>query len=1364
MAQALAAWGVTTSEALVKALKRPDSQKDETPNRIDIVQAAWADDEMYVPKKTELLLDATLETLSNSAKPKALNPCYLDARYWRFLQEALSPDASELLHALAGKYHFLQLAANVLSNADAALWGEAARPLATLARASIRRNGATHIDAVNASFLDVLRALPSVCQQTQVPATSALVAAMLEHWRPALELGSNAKKTSKFFVSESLEAFAAAFVHVESLNAPALLALLTEVSACALFGPPSPSSAKETQSHLEILDTLTEALVARLQSNEAVLAAFPCFLTQLVQAMQASGDSHVLPASLRKSVLERYIVPVCAAMHSGLQEKGTSFANVAVKARYALVTQIEAFALYQAGTDDEVWSALWTQLCADTLSYMRIHDSTSDCFATLLALWNVHSDALTVHLVDIFAETTRVKSEAWGKAQALIQSILDHFAQLREMPRIIQVACQVLTKVAAALDVNVKLAQSPFFCQETVSLWETRLRDATSHNQALPLLEDTLHSADQSLSESIPRFLGINHVLMFVTKNVGLNQNVELQPVLENIVSFTDRCIGFGDTSSAHELVVASGLRLRFVLMRRTLRRALATDESPPSFVAIRDLEQITKRFTSREPELVVESFRTALGAVEAAQIYNKADANAQKQLTAIVQGPLLQALELTAPKTLPRWDGQIFGMPAAFLPVALWRLITTRWLPVLDATTPDQLRSLILYLQGTLCEEGSRLQTMQAELSRMALRNAQFLEQRHYRIALLDCAANSTAWINLKNSPSSSINTNDVKQTLALTGLLDTLPITYFSRDSIDLLFPRLAWLNAALTVQNFPVPWIHLSGFLYRLVDMLNTIPQMIPIEDYIQALARLNVGVPLFVDRSMELLRMMLRFQKYDVHQLPKLLASFSSSQEMAQQTFTTILEWLADSDTILTFEHCSPLLQDVSPPEVVGNWSKAEVHYAELRLRAYAAQLRLCQTVRAPAPSDVANASTQITEAVGSLCTAVQSGVLTSTDAEPLARALFSTLITLHPVVPSTRPYVTLSVVFAALYVTLQDTATWLLPHFVSVVSQMPTDTYAETLEALEAAFADDEMHGELTACNVQDRMALLKALAVMLQHGPSGTSRIASERLSSLLVRLPLILHNSPLLAAPAVELIERVCNYRALILRPLDVPRIFAMVTVLIGPSGHEDRVNFSCPSGPIFSGIVSALRAMVRLRKDLLNPFLPQFTELLCLLIPLLQSLQRHNVGRSQLRRLAAAMPAWLDVATCPLGVTEARALTRLYTEIPAKSTSIATIVAQKRRRLSSDEHTSTTESLARSMSKHAVYILVAYVRCVTQGITTLATPVRQELQAGLFALCDLVNKYERDAVLKGMLDASGQVVFKTLWSDWERQRYKGA
>ncbi|WFC94296.1 hypothetical protein MBRA1_000925 [Malassezia brasiliensis] len=268
MAHALVAWGVTTSEALVKALKRPDTGLNGQPTRIDLLFEAWNDHSMYIPKKTELLVDAAIETLSQSAKPKTHEPYHLNPRYWKFLQEVLPHDASDLLHILAGKYHFLQLTSHVLSDADASLWATAAPVLARIVRAGVRRHGATHVDAVNACFVDVFRALPRICEAAQVDVTAEFLAAMLEYWRLALELGSNAKKTSKFFIQESLDAFASAWDHAESLGASELRALLMDLSESSLFGPPTLSGGREMQ---PILDTVASFAFAATTARLALV-------------------------------------------------------------------------------------------------------------------------------------------------------------------------------------------------------------------------------------------------------------------------------------------------------------------------------------------------------------------------------------------------------------------------------------------------------------------------------------------------------------------------------------------------------------------------------------------------------------------------------------------------------------------------------------------------------------------------------------------------------------------------------------------------------------------------------------------------------------------------------------------------------------------------------------------------------------------------------------------------------------------------------------------------------------------------------------------------------------------------------------
>ncbi|KAI3625576.1 hypothetical protein CBS9595_000937 [Malassezia furfur] len=1360
MAHALDAWGVTTSEALVKALKRPDTGRDGKPMRIDLLFEAWNDKSMYIPKKTELLVDAAIETLSQSAKPKTSKPYHLNPRYWEFLQEALPHDASDLLHGLAGKYHFLQLTSHVLSDADASLWATAAPVLARIVRAGVRRHGAIHVDAVNACFVDVFRSLPRLCEATQVGVTAKFLTAMLEYWRPALELGSNAKKTSKFFVQESLDAFASAWVHVEALDASELRTLLMDLSESSLFGPPTLSGGREMQPILDTVGALTTRLVERLSHTMVVVAALPCFLAQLVHALRSAGEASALSAAQRHSVLELYIVPVCTAMHSCLHQ--ASFACAATTARLALVRQIDVLALFQPGADDTVWAALWVQFCTDTIAYMRTHERTSTCYATLSALWAVYSDSIAPQLVTMLAETAYATGASRNAAQDLIRLVLDHHAQLREMPSMVEMARDVIERIVTTADEGTRLVRSPFFCRVTSELWESRLRGATSHNQAAPLLRDTLQMAQACLDASIPQFLCMAQILVLVTKSVGLNQTADLFPDLAAIAQLADRCTESGLQPSGPRCIAASALRLRFVLMRRMLHHTLALDEALPDVVAQHMLGDMRPYMDTTEPELAVEALRSTLGLMELRQVHNQQDNETKVLLVAMVEGPLLPLLQQPVPDPLPAWDGQVFGMPASVLPVALWRLLTTRWVAVLDSLEPAQLVPLVGHLEATLRDPAS----CQAQLSRAVVRNAQFLEQPHWRTALLDYVLHATSWIDTVQPPSELLQSDSLRRALASMALLEALPISHLPRSSLDVLLPRLSWLDAALTIRP-SVSSLPLKQVLYRASSTVHTLPQILPVPKYLEALCRIPSPDLTFVQASMDLLRAMLHRGAHDMTQLLPCLTKLDLRTEMAQQAFTTVVEWLAEAQYELSAQGCAPLLQAASLPAIGDNWSEAAVRRTAMRVRAFAALVRLCKASDPRTAGPDAKASAQLVEAVDALRTALRCRTLSSRSAAPLADAVFSALLALHPIGSPAASYVTLSVVFATLFCLLEEpgsaSSSSLLTQYTTLVTHMDGDAYAHTLRVIETAFAGSNAAKAAVAYDTHEQAALLTLLAILLQHGPSGTSRIASTHFSSLLARLPLALHHAPRLAGPMVALLDRVCSNRALILRPLDVPRIFALVSCIVGPSGREDRTEDCTEAAALFSGIVSTLHAIIRLRKDLLGAFLPQLTEVLCLLLPLLQSLQRSNVGRTQLHRLAAATPIWLDVASHPLGAGEARALSRLYAEVPAKSTSIATIVAHKRRRVSTDEHTGTTESLARSMSKHAVYILVAYVRCVTQSGTTLATPVRQELQPGLYALCDLVSKYERDAVLKGMLDASGQIIFKALWSEWERQRYKG-
>ena len=73
----------------------------------------------------------------------------------------------------------------------------------------------------------------------------------------------------------------------------------------------------------------------------------------------------------------------------------------------------------------------------------------------------------------------------------------------------------------------------------------------------------------------------------------------------------------------------------------------------------------------------------------------------------------------------------------------------------------------------------------------------------------------------------------------------------------------------------------------------------------------------------------------------------------------------------------------------------------------------------------------------------------------------------------------------------------------------------------------------------------------------------------------------------PTLTKPIVEVLVCVCQYRPHMLRPFDVPRILALLGILLGPRLAEPVDEHDASA--IFGGICGVLRSLIRHRKDLI-------------------------------------------------------------------------------------------------------------------------------------------------------------------------------
>lgn len=129
----------------------------------------------------------------------------------------------------------------------------------------------------------------------------------------------------------------------------------------------------------------------------------------------------------------------------------------------------------------------------------------------------------------------------------------------------------------------------------------------------------------------------------------------------------------------------------------------------------------------------------------------------------------------------------------------------------------------------------------------------------------------------------------------------------------------------------------------------------------------------------------------------------------------------------------------------------------------------------------------------------------------------------------------------------------------------------------------------------------------------------------------------------------------------------------------------------------------------------------------------------------------MAGTLPCWINPAH-PLGVEESKAAARLLTTLTTK-----TVI-----RTHGTSELQKAESLARPFSKHASAVLIAYIDASNDPLCILPSEIRRELQPGLFALCEMMGEQNRDAMMV-TVDSGGKTIMKTLWREYEKQRYTG-
>ncbi|KIO27891.1 hypothetical protein M407DRAFT_22809 [Tulasnella calospora MUT 4182] len=326
--------------------------------------------------------------------------------------------------------------------------------------------------------------------------------------------------------------------------------------------------------------------------------------------------------------------------------------------------------------------------------------------------------------------------------------------------------------------------------------------------------------------------------------------------------------------------------------------------------------------------------------------------------------------------------------------------------------------------------------------------------------------------------------------------------------------------------------------------------------------------------------------------------------------------------------------------------------------------------------------------------------------------------------------------------------------------------------------------------EKTPAHCSNLGTLFHLSAVLIVDAPDGTGKHAHSLLQqSLLAMLRSSQLSGPtdadslescfVLVHEATSFIQRVCNEKPSFLRDVEMGHIFTILyRVLTPPSSTPSIIRSSSPSGiptpsAIYSAITNILINLVRNQRDLLRTHFPDFTQLLCLLLSSLKTVYdvpgtrpgsqdtwRSKLNNKSIELIQSGLPWWVSACgsdpSLKLNEKDARQLNRLLMSLTTKT--FGRDVPSRRPRAS--ERTPKAESLASSFSNYATFVLIAYVRTVTDsyhtrsgGLTTLSKSVRRELDEGISELCGMIGENRRDWVYQS-LTSDGRGLFKTVWA----------
>ena len=220
-----------------------------------------------------------------------------------------------------------------------------------------------------------------------------------------------------------------------------------------------------------------------------------------------------------------------------------------------------------------------------------------------------------------------------------------------------------------------------------------------------------------------------------------------------------------------------------------------------------------------------------------------------------------------------------------------------------------------------------------------------------------------------------------------------------------------------------------------------------------------------------------------------------------------------------------------------------------------------------------------------------------------------------------------------------------------------------------------------------------------------------------------------------------------------------DVGSILKAVHLCISGNAEDGQVSkdgegFTAAMAKVIDEASQLLTSVALYRRDLLLPLFAPFCKLLSLLV---SNIDLEIVPRpaSETRNTYSNQES-----------TSAHRWSRLVISLCARSNTTQRR-GSNRAAVSSDRKRNTEQiSLVGALSKHAPFVLFAYLRRSADTRTPLKPSIRAALLPGVYSLIGVMGQHEREALLRGFLTPNMPVErdqLRSLWTDYDKIRYKG-